>query len=90
VPAAETFTVDLYPDLRELDQDELCPVPGMTIAGKPAYLYSAWNRKTVLRHFQSGAEASGRTFAIEYDITGANPQSLDQTRATTGPIRWMY
>jgi hypothetical protein len=112
VPVADTLTVDLYPDLRELDQDELCPVPGMTIAGKPAYLYSAWNRKTVLRHFQwmreyglygvlvqrfvttiadkrkggdvvlkniiAGAEASGRTFAIEYDISGANPQTLAQ------------
>jgi len=24
----------------------------MTISGKPAYVYSAWNRKTVLRHFR--------------------------------------
>ena len=24
----------------------------MTIGGKPAYLFSAWNRKTVLRHFR--------------------------------------
>jgi hypothetical protein len=113
VPAADTLTVDLYPDLHELDRDELCPVPGMTIAGKPAYLYSAWNRKTVLRHFQwmkdygldgvlvqrfvgaiadkrkggdvvlkniiAGAEVSGRTFAIEYDISGANPKTLAQT-----------
>jgi len=112
-PAADTLTVDLYPDLSELDRDELCPVPGMTIAGKPAYLYSPWNRKTVLRHFQwmkeygldgvlvqrfvngvaekraggdivlkniiAGAAESGRTFAIEYDISGANPQTLAQT-----------
>ena len=52
VPAADTLTIDLYPDLRELDPDERCLVPGMTIGGKPAYLYSAWNRKTVLRHFK--------------------------------------
>lgn len=113
VPAADTLTVDLYPDLRELDRDELCPAPGLTIGGKPAYLYSAWNRKTVLRHFQwmkqygldgvlvqrfvgtiadkraggdvvlhniiAAAQESGRTFAIEYDISGANPQTLAQT-----------
>jgi hypothetical protein len=112
VPAANTLTVDLYPDLRELDPDERCPVPGMTIDGKPAYLYSAWNRKTVLRHFQwmkeygldgvlvqrfvgsladkratgdvvlrnviAGAEASGRTFAIEYDISGGRPDTFAQ------------
>jgi hypothetical protein len=52
VPGAETLTVDLYPDLSELDADERCAVPGMTIGGKPAYLYSAWNRKTVARHFR--------------------------------------
>jgi hypothetical protein len=106
VPSAETLTIDMYPDLREFDGDELCAVPGMTIAGKPAYLYSAWNRKTVLRHFRwmreygldgvlvqrfvtsiprkrasgdvvlrnilEGAAESGRTFAIEYDVTGSN------------------
>jgi hypothetical protein len=113
VPAANTLTVDLYPDLRELDPDERCAIPGMTIDGKPAYLYSAWNRKTVIRHFQwmkeygldgvlvqrfvgsiadkrasgdvvlknviAGAEASGRTFAIEYDISGGNPETFAKT-----------
>jgi hypothetical protein len=113
VPAADTLTIDLYPDLRELDADERCVVPGMTIGGKPAYLYSAWNRKTVMRHFQwmkeygldgvlvqrfvgsaadkratgdvvlknvmAGAEASGRTFAIEYDISGGKPDTFAQT-----------
>ncbi|HMF77923.1 MAG TPA: glycoside hydrolase family 71/99-like protein [Bryobacteraceae bacterium] len=113
VPAADTLTIDLYPDLRELDADERCAPPGMTINGKPAYLYSAWNRKTVLRHFRwmkeygldgvlvqrfvgstadkratgdvvlknvmAGAEASGRTFAIEYDISGGKPETFAQT-----------
>ena len=112
-PSADTLTVDLYPDLRELDRDELCPAPGLTIGGKPAFLYSAWNPKTVLRHFRwmkeygldgvlvqrfvttiagkraggdvllkniiAGAAESGRTFAIEYDISGADPQALSQT-----------
>jgi hypothetical protein len=110
VPAPETLTVDMYPDLSELEPDELCPVPGMTIGGKPASLYSAWNRKTVVRHFRwmkeygldgvlvqrfvttiarkrasgdvvlknvlAGAAASGRVFAIEYDVTGSNLETF--------------
>lgn len=52
VPSAETLTVDMYPDLSEFAKDELCEVPGMTIGGKPAFLYSAWNRKAVARHFR--------------------------------------
>ena len=31
---------------------DLCAVPGMTIGGKPAYLFSAWNPKTVAVHFR--------------------------------------
>src|SRR6185312_5243194 len=52
VPSASTLTVDLYPDLRELDPDERCLIPGMTIDGKPAYLFSSRNPKTVARHFR--------------------------------------
>jgi hypothetical protein len=112
VPAADTLVIDLYPDLSEFDRDELCAVPGMTIGGKPAYLYSAWNAKTVLRHFRwmrdygldgvlvqrfvtdmprrratgdvvlknvvAAARETGRTFAIEYDISGARADSLQQ------------
>src|SRR3954452_22364075 len=51
-PTAETLAIDMYPDLSEFDADERCAVPGMTIGGKPAYLFSAWNKKTVLRHFR--------------------------------------
>ncbi|MCP5114510.1 MAG: xylosidase/arabinosidase [bacterium] len=51
-PNAGTLTIDMYPDLSELDADELCPVPEMTIGGKQAYVYLAWNPKTVVRHFQ--------------------------------------
>jgi hypothetical protein len=113
VPAADTLTVELYPDLRELDADERCTVPGMTIDGKPAYLFSSRNQKTVNRHFRwmkeygldgvlvqrfvgeirrkradrdvvlknimAAAQESGRTFAIEYDISGGNAETFSQT-----------
>ena len=92
---------------RNWTQMKDAPVPEMTIGGSPAYLYSAWNRKTVERHFLwmkqygldgvlvqrfvtgiagkrasgdvvlkniiAGAVKHGRTFAIEYDITGSDP-----------------
>jgi hypothetical protein len=51
-PAPATLTIDMYPDLSEFRREDLCGVPGMTIAGKPAYLFSAWNRNVVLRHFR--------------------------------------
>src|SRR2546425_10332503 len=51
VPSAETITVDLYPDLSELDPKDLCPIPGETIGGKPAYLFSSFNTNVVMKHF---------------------------------------
>jgi hypothetical protein len=113
VPTAESLTVELYPDLAELDSDERCEVPGMTIGDKQAYLFSSRNPKTVRRHFRwmkeygldgvlvqrfvgeirrkqqdgdvvlknimAAAAEYGRTFAIEYDISGANPETFAQT-----------
>jgi hypothetical protein len=112
-PAPETLTVEMYPDMSELDPDERCAIPRMTIGGEPAYLFSSRNQKTVSRHFQwmkdygldgvlvqrfvgeirgkradgdvvlknimNAAKESGRTFAIEYDISGGNPQTFAQT-----------
>jgi hypothetical protein len=48
---ADTLQVELYPDLREYDPADLCPVPTLTIQGKPAYLYSDWNKNVVLHQF---------------------------------------
>lgn len=119
-PTPETLTVDVYPDLRELEPDERCEIPGMTIDGKPAYLFSSRNAKTVSRHFRwmqqygidgvlvqrfvgnirgkhadgdlvlknimAAARESGRTFAIEYDISGGNPETFVQSLKDD----WMY
>ncbi|MBI4876181.1 MAG: hypothetical protein HY822_16215, partial [Acidobacteria bacterium] len=51
-PAADTLTIDMYPDLKEFNSADLCAPPGFTIGGRPAHLYSAWNPKIVVRHFQ--------------------------------------
>lgn len=51
-PITSRFRVDMYPDMRELDPDELCPTQMKMPDGSTAYLYSAYNPKTVMRHFQ--------------------------------------
>ena len=113
VPTPNTLTVEMYPNLTEFDEDELCEIPGMTVGDKPAYLFSSRNPKTVNRHFQwmreygldgvlvqrfvgeirgkraggdvvlknimTAALESGRTFAIEYDISGGNSATFAQT-----------
>lgn len=111
VPTPETMAVDLYPDLSEFDPKDLCEIPGVTIQGKPAYLFSSYNPNIVNKHFEwmrkygldgvlvqrfitdiprqrrkendrvllnikNAAEKTGRAFAIEYDISGARPETV--------------
>jgi hypothetical protein len=44
--------VDLWPDMSELDADERYPTAFRHADGRVAEVYSAYNAKTVLRHFQ--------------------------------------
>lgn len=53
VPRPEKLAFDTWPDMSELGKKEKYPVPGFTYAdGSQAYLYSAQNYPTVLRHFK--------------------------------------
>jgi hypothetical protein len=52
-PSPPKLAFDTWPDMSELTKNEKYKVPGFSYAdGSPAYLYSAQNYKTVLRHFQ--------------------------------------
>ena len=111
-PTAANLTIDLWPDTSELGADELIATDLAYADGSVARLYSAYNAKTVARHFawmkqagidgvalqrflsevqdprffaarnqvtrnvQAGAEAEGRVFAIEYDVTGVDDAHL--------------
>ena len=44
--------IDLWPDVSELDADERYATAFKHADGRPAEVYSAFNRKTVLRHFR--------------------------------------
>jgi hypothetical protein len=45
-------SIDLWPDVSELDPDERYPTAFQNADGTPAEVFSSYNRKTVLRHFQ--------------------------------------
>ena len=47
-----TCSIDFWPDVSELDDDEKYRTPFEHADGSPAYVFSAMNRKTVLRHFE--------------------------------------
>ena len=51
-PVATNATVDFWPDISELDADELFSTRMNFPDGTPAKVYSAFTPKTVLRHFQ--------------------------------------
>lgn len=50
--APGNVTVDLWPDVSELDSDERYSTGFLHANGSPAEVFSSGNRKTVLRHFQ--------------------------------------
>jgi len=52
VPDAAHLRVDMWPDTGELTPAERCPTSMKYPDGSPAYLYSASNPTTVMRHFQ--------------------------------------
>lgn len=49
----EELSVDMFPDLREYEADELYPTGGFTYKdGRPVKVYSAYTKKTVIRHMK--------------------------------------
>lgn len=51
-PVATNVNVDFWPDISELDADELFATSLTLSNGAPAKVYSAFTQKTVVRHFQ--------------------------------------
>ena len=49
--AAASLSVDMWPDVSELSDGERCTTPLLRPDGQPAQLYSAYNPRTVDRHF---------------------------------------
>jgi hypothetical protein len=51
------LVVEMWPDIREFDRDELFDTPWQLPDGSPARLFSSYQEKTVLRHFKWMREA---------------------------------
>jgi hypothetical protein len=65
VPGADTLSVDLWPDLTELDDSERCPTGMPLPSGEPAFVFSSERAATVRRHLR---------WMKEYGIDGAAVQ----------------
>lgn len=50
-PSASSMAVDAFPDTTGLGSASRCVVPGMSVQGRPATLFSSWPRQTAEAHF---------------------------------------
>jgi len=73
IPDAADFRVAMWPDTSELTPEERCQTKMVFPNGQPAYLYSAYNPKTVLRHFE---------WMSEYGIDGVFLQRFGSELST--------
>jgi hypothetical protein len=73
---ARTTTVDLLPDVSELDPDERCKTPFMSRAGHPIEVFSSQNPKTVMRHFRWMKEYGIDGVALQRFIVGLRPDHV--------------
>ncbi len=75
---AASVRVDMWPDVSELDPDERCRTPFTLAEGRPAEVYSAYNAKTVDRHFRWMEEHGlAGVFAQRFTVRLGDPRVLD-------------
>ena len=85
---AQSFRVDMWPDTSELMNSERCPTDLKYADGSPAYLYSAANYRTVLRHFQWMSEYGiDGVFLQRFGSQLIYPETLDFRNQLTGEVR---
>lgn len=69
----EMCTIDYWPDTRELSEEEKYPTDFKHEDGNTAYVYSAVDKKPVMRHFQWMKEAGIHGVFLQRFINGTEP-----------------
>ena len=81
-------TVDMWPDMTDLDADEKYSTPFKHADGSTAYLYSPGNRKTVERHFKWMQEYGiDGVFLQRFAVETANPAGLHHRNLVTNNVQ---
>jgi hypothetical protein len=85
---AATLRVDMWPDVSELAPDERCATPFTLPGGRQAELFSAYNPKTVDRHFRwmQEYELAG-VFLQRFTVRLDNPAMLGFRDAVARNVR---
>jgi hypothetical protein len=83
-----TLRVDMWPDVSELAPDERCDTPLSLPGGRPAELYSAYNPRTVDRHFAWMQEFDlAGVFLQRFTVRLENPAMLGFRDAVARNVR---
>ena len=81
-------TFDLWPDVSELDEDERFPTDFRHADGSVAELFSPYNKKTVIRHFQWMANCGiDGVFLQRFGASLRSPPHLNHRNVVTENVR---
>jgi hypothetical protein len=87
-PVATDLVVDMWPDTSELTPPELCPTGLSLPSGKPAYLFSSDNAKTVARHFRWMRENNIDGVALQRFVSEfRGPRTIEHTDLVMNNVR---